>query len=80
MECKTLRVNIRRVDYNFGSSLNKARGTKVNELDIGGSINGLNLDIGEQRPSEYPFNQVQETPSGHVIELDDTPWRRTCSY
>ena len=61
-------------DYNFGSSLNKAaRGTKVNELDIGGSINGLNLDIGEQRPSEYPFNQVQETPSGHVIELDDTP-------
>ena len=36
---------------------------------------GISLDLGikEQRPSEFPFNQVQETPSGHVIEMDDTP-------
>jgi|TARA_B110000908_G_scaffold19741_1_gene22251 hypothetical protein len=60
-------------DYNFGSSINKsARGTKVNELYIGGGDIGLPLDIAPQRPSEYPFNQVQETASGHVIELDDT--------
>ena len=38
----------------------------------GGDI-GLSLDIAEQRPSEYPFNQIQETQSGHVVEYDDTP-------
>lgn len=26
-----------------------------------------------QQPSSYTYNQVIETPSGHVIELDDTP-------
>jgi len=61
-------------DYNYGSSINKAaRGTQVNELYIGGGDIGLSLDIAEQRPSEYPFNQVQETQSGHTIEMDDTP-------
>lgn len=61
-------------DYNFGSSLNTAsRGLSINELDIGGGYPGLDLGIVEQRPSEFPFNQVQETPSGHVIEMDDTP-------
>ena len=60
-------------DYNFGSSLNTAsRGITINELDIGGGY-PLDLGIKEQRPSEFPFNQVQETPSGHVIEMDDTP-------
>ncbi len=61
-------------DYNFGSSINKAsRGTKVNELFIGGGDFGVPLGITPQRPSQYPYNQVQETSSGHVIELDDTP-------
>ena len=61
-------------DYNFGSSINKAsRGTKVNELFIGGGDFGVSLGITPQRPSQYPYNQVQETSSGHVIELDDTP-------
>ena len=61
-------------DYNFGSSLNTAsRGITINELDIGGGYPGLDLGLKEQRPSEFPFNQVQETPSGHVIEMDDTP-------
>lgn len=60
-------------EYNFGSSINQAaRGTKINELYIGGGDIGLSLDLAPQRPSEYPFNQVQETPSGHVIEMDDT--------
>ena len=60
--------------YNFGSSINKAsRGTKVNELFIGGGDFGVSLGITPQRPSQYPYNQVQETSSGHVIELDDTP-------
>lgn len=61
-------------DYNFGSSINKAaRGEKINELYIGGGDYGVSLNIEPQRPSEYPFNQVQETQSGHVVEYDDTP-------
>lgn len=61
-------------DYFFGSSLNKAAvGSKVNNLALGGSEYGVNLDLPEQKPSVYPFNQVQETESGHVIEIDDTP-------
>ena len=61
-------------DYNFGSSINKAsRGSKINNLYVGGGDVGVSLGIEPQRPSEYPFNQVQETISGHVIEQDDTP-------
>jgi len=61
-------------DYFFGSSVNKAAvGAKVNNLSLGGSELGIDLELPEQKPSEYPFNQVQETESGHVIEIDDTP-------
>lgn len=61
-------------DYNFGSSVNKAaRGLKINDLYVGGGDFGVSLNIEPQRPSEYPFNQVQETISGHVVEYDDTP-------
>ena len=61
-------------DYNYDVSINKAsRGTKVNNLYAGGGDFGVPLNIAPQRPSQYPCNQVQETASGHVIELDDTP-------
>ena len=61
-------------DYNYGSSINKAaRGSKVNDLYVGGGDFGVSLNIQPQRPSEYPFNDVNETPSGHVVEYDDTP-------
>ena len=61
-------------DYNFGSSVNQAaRGLKINDLYVGGGDFGVSLNLQPQRPSEYPFNQVQETTSGHVIEQDDTP-------
>lgn len=61
-------------EYNYGSSINKAaRGTKINDLYVGGGDYGVPLNIEPQRPSEYPFNQVQETTSGHVVEMDDTP-------
>jgi len=63
-----------RREYNFGSSINKAAlGTKVNQLYTGGGEIGVPLGIPKQMPSQYPFNQVDETPSGHVIEMDDTP-------
>ena len=52
-------------DYNFGSGINKAaRGTKVNDLYVNGGAEGVPLNIEEQRPSRFPFNQVDETPSG----------------
>lgn len=61
-------------DYFFGSSINKAAtGQTVNKLALGGSEIGVDLDLATQRPSEYPHNQVNETASGHVIEIDDTP-------
>ena len=63
-----------RRDYNFGSGINKAaRGTKINDLYVNGGAEGVPLNIEEQRPSRFPFNQVDETPSGHVVEYDDTP-------
>jgi hypothetical protein len=61
-------------EYNYGSSINKAaRGLKVNELYVSGGDIGVSLNIEDQEPSQYPFNQVKETASGHVVEYDDTP-------
>jgi len=61
-------------DYFFGSSINKAaRGEKVNKLYNGGGDHGVNIDLADQKPSEYPYNQITETQSGHSIEIDDTP-------
>ena len=63
-----------RTEYFGSSSLNKAAvGVKINELYYGGGAAGLDLELKDLIPSEYPLNQVQETTSGHVIELDDTP-------
>ena len=61
-------------EYNFGSSINHAaRGIKINNLYTSGGDIGVSLNIADQRPSEFPFNQVDETTSGHVVEYDDTP-------
>lgn len=61
-------------EYNFGSSINQgALGTKIHKLYTGGGESEVPLNIPEQMPSQYPFSQVDETPSGHVIEMDDTP-------
>ena len=61
-------------DYFFGSSVSKAaKGEKINNLSIGGGDYGVSIDIPTQKPSQYPYNQVQETQSGHAIEVDDTP-------
>ena len=63
-----------RRDNWFGNSVSSAaRGVKVNGLWIGGSTFGVNLDVPLQAPSIFPFNQANETPSGHSFELDDTP-------
>ncbi len=61
-------------EYNYGFSINKAAlGTKINQLSTSGGDFGVSLGVVEQRASEYPFNQVNETESGHVVEYDDTP-------
>lgn len=54
-------------------STNKAeRGVYRNELHVGGGHVALNLDIKPLQPTKYPYAQVRETQSGHVIETDDT--------
>lgn len=61
-------------DYFYGTSVNKAaKGEIINNLYSGGGEYGIPTLLPEQRPSQYPFNQVQESKSGHVIEIDDTP-------
>lgn len=61
-------------EYYYGSSINKAaRGLNVNNLYVGGGDIGVSLNIVPQEPSQSPFNQAQETSSGHSIEYDDTP-------
>ena len=61
-------------EYFYGSSINRsARGLKVENLYLGGGAPNTPLDLNEQQPSKFPFNQVKETSSGHVISYDDTP-------
>jgi len=61
-------------EYFYDTSINKAAtGEKVNRLSIGGGDVGVDLDLPDQEPSIFPFNQVQETQSGHSFEMDDTP-------
>ena len=50
-----------------------ARGIRENKLYIGGGDKYLNLDIKKRPSSIYPLNQVRETVSGHITEIDDTP-------
>jgi hypothetical protein len=63
-----------RPPYFFSSNINfAATGGTVNSLYLGGGDTSVPLDIPLPGPSQYPLNQVQETASGHIIEVDDTP-------
>jgi hypothetical protein len=63
-----------RLGYQFTSNINRAAlGTEVHRLYMGGGDLNLALQLPEASPSQYPYNQVQETASGHIIEIDDTP-------
>lgn len=61
--------------YNwYGNSVSAAgRGVKINELWMKGSVHAINFDIPIPTASMYPFNNANETPSGHSFEMDDTP-------
>ena len=61
-------------EYYFASSTNKsAKGETNTKLFSGGGELGVSIEFPDQKPSQYPYNQVQETPSGHSWEIDDTP-------
>lgn len=63
-----------RLEYQFASSINRAAlGTEVHRLYMGGGDANVALQLPDAAPSDYPLNQVQETASGHIIEIDDTP-------
>ncbi len=63
-----------RRDYYYGSSINKgARGLGKPSVSVAGSVPGVDIDLPEAIPSQYPLCQVNETASGHVIVIDDTP-------
>jgi|TARA_R100000030_G_scaffold50023_1_gene37752 hypothetical protein len=53
----------------------EARGIEENTLPYGGGTIGTNLEFKDFASSEYPYNQVRRTVSGHVQEYDDTPGR-----
>ena len=61
-------------DYFFGSSTNKsAKGETTSKLYNSGGDIGVSIELSDQKPSQYPYNQVQQTASGHSWEIDDTP-------
>ena len=63
-----------RSEYFYSSNLNfAATGAARNELYTGGGDLGVSLGLAPQAASQYPHNQVSESVSGHVIEVDDTP-------
>ncbi len=62
-----------RLYVNTSSTNFAARGLKKNKLYLGGGDNNINLELEEGVTSQYPLNQVRETVSGHVQEIDDTP-------
>jgi len=63
-----------RRDNWFSSNVSAAgRGIKVNEVWSSGSVLGSNFDLPFAQNSIFPFNNANETPSGHSFEMDDTP-------
>lgn len=63
-----------RTSHFFSPNINySATGGKRNELYLGGGDVDVDLGLTPPIASVYPYNQVQETVSGHVIEVDDTP-------
>lgn len=68
-------ANWPRESHFFSQNFSKAASlsSDVHQLYTGGADAGVPLDLGEAVPPKYPYNQVSETVSGHVIEVNDTP-------
>ena len=63
-----------RGEYHAQSSVNKvARGDNINELDLRNGIPGVDTDLTQKVATQYPMASVNESVSGHIIEINDTP-------
>ncbi len=63
-----------KTDYHGQSSLNKvARGEGVNELDARNGIPNVNTSASQRVTTQYPMASTNESVSGHIIEINDTP-------
>ena len=61
-------------NYSGESSINKsARGSAINNLSVHNAIAGTPLEYSPVTSSFYPLNQVDESSSGHIHEVNDTP-------
>jgi hypothetical protein len=61
-------------DYEYEASTNKgSRGSKIHNLSIKNSVVGKVATTVQQEKSVYPLSQTNESISGHVIEINDTP-------
>ena len=63
-----------KTDYHGQPSLNKvARGEGVNELDARNGIPNVNTSASQRVTTQYPMASTNESVSGHIIEINDTP-------
>lgn len=62
------------VEYFYNTNINKAAlGTERNDLEFFQRGDNIDLPNETKIPSTYGLNQVQQTITGHSIEMDDTP-------
>ncbi len=60
--------------YFYNTNINKAAlGLERNDLDFFELSGSVPVSIDNKIPSSYGYNQVQQTITGHSIEMDDTP-------
>lgn len=63
-----------RAEYFNHNNLNyKATGIERNDLIWSAQAEGIELPIDVKINSQYPYNQITETVTGHSFEMDDTP-------
>ena len=63
----------RKENHNQSSINQGARGGGGHQLSIGGSVEGISLDLEPVAETYYSKADIRETAAGHVIELNDTP-------
>ena len=63
----------RKQNHNQSSINSAARGGGGHQLSVGGSVKNVDLTLEPVAATQYGMADVQETESGHVIEINDTP-------
>ena len=63
-----------RGEYQDRPSVNKAvTGDQINELDLRNGIPGVDTTLQQKVATQYPMASTNESVSGHIIEINDTP-------